>query len=90
MRAGSFFVSRERLLQRKHLLYPFFSIQTPAECMLRRTTDDAGRVFHARAGTQGGVRVCAALNGGVLPAQARGQVLKDGLIHIADWYDSVR
>jgi len=35
---------------------------------------------------QGGVRVCAALNGGFLPDSVRGTTLSTGLIHIADWY----
>ncbi len=38
---------------------------------------------------QGGVRVCAALNGGFLPDAVRGQVLEQGLFHIADWCGGV-
>ena len=35
---------------------------------------------------EGGVRVCAFINGGIVPEAARGQSLSDGLMHITDWY----
>eukprot|EP00750_Incisomonas_marina_P013361 INCI17299.4.p1 GENE.INCI17299.4~~INCI17299.4.p1 ORF type:complete len:340 (-),score=48.02 INCI17299.4:388-1407(-) len=59
------------------------------------SSDNGGPADHANnyplrgakgADFQGGVRVCAFLNGGVLPDPARGQVLSTGLMHIADWY----
>jgi hypothetical protein len=34
---------------------------------------------------KGGVNVMAFVGGGVLPAAAQGQVLDEGLFHIADW-----
>jgi len=35
---------------------------------------------------EGGVRALAILNGGRMPSGARGQVLREGIFHVADWF----